>query len=170
MEIDEDKQSAFYSIYMLFITGLMGIVITGDIFNIYVFLEISSLAGYALIAIGKKREALVASYNYLILGTIAATFLVIGIGYIYMATGTLNIADLQERLPALFHSKMVLVALAFFTVGISLKLALFPLHAWLPGAYTHAPSVVSCIMAATATKVGVYVMLRIIFGVFQNRI
>ena len=84
-----------------------------------------------------------------------------------MATGTLNIADLQERLPALFHSKMVLVALAFFTVGISLKLALFPLHAWLPGAYTHAPSVVSCIMAATATKVGVYAMLRIIFGVFK---
>ncbi|MDP7530705.1 MAG: proton-conducting transporter membrane subunit, partial [Candidatus Scalindua sp.] len=167
MEIDEDKTSTFYSIYMLFVTGLMGIVITGDIFNIYVFLEISSLAGYALIAIGKKREALVASYNYLILGTIAATFILIGIGYIYMATGTLNIADLQERLPALFHSKMVLVALAFFTVGLSLKLALFPLHAWLPGAYTHAPSVVSCIMAATATKVGVYAMLRIIFGVFR---
>jgi multicomponent Na+:H+ antiporter subunit D len=84
-----------------------------------------------------------------------------------MATGTLNIADLQERLPALYHSKMVLAALAFFTVGLSLKLALFPLHAWLPGAYTHAPSVVSCIMAATATKVGVYAMLRIIFGVFR---
>ncbi len=167
MEIDEDKTSTFYSVYMLFITGLMGIVITGDIFNIYVFLEISSLAGYALIAIGKKREALVASYNYLILGTIAATFILIGIGYIYMATGTLNIADLQERLPALFHSKMVLVALGFFTVGLSLKLALFPLHAWLPGAYTHAPSVVSCIMAATATKVGVYAMLRIIFGIFR---
>ncbi|KHE91709.1 MAG: monovalent cation/H+ antiporter subunit D family protein [Candidatus Scalindua rubra] len=166
-EINEDKQLAFYSIYMLFITGLLGIVITGDIFNMYVFLEITSLAGYAMIAMGRKRDALVASYNYLILGTIAATFILIGIGYIYMATGTLNIADLQERLPALFHSKMVLVALAFFTVGLSLKLALFPLHTWLPGAYTYAPSVVSCIMAATATKVGIYAMLRIIFGVFK---
>ncbi len=167
MEINEDKRSAFYSIYLLFVTGLMGIVITGDIFNIYVFLEISSLAGYALIAIGRKREALVASYNYLILGTIAATFIVIGIGYLYMATGTLNIADLRERLPALYHSKLILTAFAFFTVGFSLKIALFPLHTWLPGAYTYAPSVVSCIMAATATKVGAYIMLRIMFGVFK---
>ena len=167
MEIDEDKIPAFYSIYMLFVAGLMGIVITGDIFNLYVFLEISSLAGYALIAIGRKREALVASYNYLILGTIAATFIVIAIGYLYMATGTLNIADLRERLPAVYHSKMVLTAFAFFTVGFSLKIALFPLHTWLPGAYTYAPSVVSSIMAATATKVGAYIMLRIMFGVFK---
>ena len=167
MEINEDKRPAFYSIYMLFVTGLMGIVITGDIFNIYVFLEISSLAGYALVAIGRKREALVASYNYLILGTIAATFIVIGIGYLYMATGTLNIADLRERLPEIYHSKMVLTAFAFFTVGFSLKIALFPLHTWLPSAYRYAPSVVSSIMAATATKVGAYIMLRIMFGVFK---
>ncbi len=166
-EIEEDRIPVFYSIYMLYVTGLMGIVITGDIFNIYVFLEIASLSGYALIAIGRKREALVASYNYLILGTIAATFILIGIGYIYMATGTLNIADLQIRLPELFHSKMVLVSLGFFTAGLSLKLALFPLHTWLPGAYTYAPSVVSSLMAATATKVGVYAMLRIIFGIFK---
>lgn len=167
IEIDENKITTFYSLYMLFVTGLMGIITTGDIFNLYVFLEIASLAGYALIAVGRKREALIASYNYLILGTIAATFILLGIGYLYMATGTLNMADLRERLPALYNSKVVLTALAFFTVGLSLKLALFPLHIWLPNAYTYAPSVVSAIMAATVTKVGAYAMLRIIFTVFK---
>lgn len=166
-EIDESKTPAFYSIYMLFIAGLMGIVITGDIFNLYVFIEIMSLSGYALIASAGKRRALMASYNYLILGTIGATFILLGIGYLYMVTGTLNMADLRERLPVLYHSKVVLTAFAFFTVGLSLKLALFPLHIWLPNAYTHAPSVVSAIMAATATKVGFYAMLRIMFTVFK---
>ncbi|HDH05661.1 MAG TPA: monovalent cation/H+ antiporter subunit D family protein, partial [Nitrospirae bacterium] len=167
MEIDEDKTTTFYSIYLLFAAGLMGIINTGDIFNLYVFIEISSLAGYALIAAGRKREALMASYNYLILGTIAATFILLGIGYLYMATGTLNMADLREKLPALYSSKVVLTAFAFFTVGLSLKLALFPLHIWLPNAYSYSPSVVGAAMAATATKVGAYVMLRIMFTVFR---
>ena len=167
MEIDEDKTTTFYSIYLLFAAGLMGIINTGDIFNLYVFIEISSLAGYALIAAGRKREALMASYNYLILGTIAATFILLGIGYLYMATGTLNMADLREKLPALYDSKVVLTAFAFFTVGLSLKLALFPLHIWLPNAYAYSPSVVGAVMAATATKVGAYAMLRIMFTVFR---
>lgn len=166
-EIEPVRIPAFYSIFLLFLAGLLGIVITGDIFNLYVFLEISSLAGYALIAASRKREALLASYNYLILGTIAATFILIGIGYLYMVTGSLNMADLRERLPALYHSKVVLTAFAFFSVGISLKLALFPLHVWLPNAYTYAPSVVSAVMAATATKVGAYVLFRIMFTVFR---
>lgn len=166
-EIDESKITAFYSIYLLFVAGLMGIITTGDIFNLYVFIEIASLAGYALIAVGRKREALMASYNYLILGTIAATFILLGIGYLYMVTGTLNMADLRDRLPMLYESRVVLTAFAFFTVGLSLKLALFPLHAWLPNAYTFAPSVVSAIMAATATKVGAYAMLRVMFTVFK---
>jgi len=166
-EIAEKKITTFYSVYMLFVAGLMGITVTGDIFNLYVFIEISSLAAYTLIAVGRKRDALMASYNYLILGTIAATFILLGIGYLYMMTGTLNMADLRERLPALYESKVVLTAFAFFMVGFSLKLALFPLHTWLPNAYTHAPSVVSAIMAATSTKVGAYVMLRIMFTVFK---
>lgn len=165
-EIEESRITPFYSIYMLFVSGLMGVIITGDIFNLYVFIEISALSGYALVAVGKKREALIASYNYLILGTIAATFILLGIGYLYMATGTLNMADLRERLPMLYGSTVVRTAFAFFTVGLSLKLALFPLHIWLPNAYTHAPSVVSAIMAATSTKVGAYVLLRIMFTVF----
>jgi len=166
-EIPEHRITPFYSIYMLFVAGLLGMIITGDIFNLYVFIEISSLAGYALIAAGRKRDALIASYNYLILGTIAATFILLGIGYLYMVTGTLNMADLRERLPLLYDSKVVRTAFAFFTVGLSIKIALFPLHIWLPNAYTHAPSVVGALQAATATKVGVYAMIRIMFTVFK---
>ncbi len=166
MEIEGSKIPPFYSIYMLFVTGLMGIIITGDLFNLYVFIEISALSGYVLVAVGRKRDALIASYNYLVLGTIAATFILLGIGYLYMVTGTLNMADLRVRLPMLYDSKVVLTAFAFFTVGLSLKLALFPLHIWLPNVYTHAPSAVSALMAATSTKVAAYVLLRITFTVF----
>lgn len=165
-EIHEQKRPFFYALYLLFVAGLLGMTITGDIFNLYVFIEISSLAGYALIAMGRKREALISSYNYLILGTIAATFILIGIGYLYMVTGTLNMADLRMRLPELYDTRTVRTAFAFFTVGLSLKLALFPLHIWLPNAYTYAPSVVSALMAATATKVGAYVLFRLMFTVF----
>ena len=166
-EVPNEKETAFYSLYMLFVAGLLGIVITGDIFNMYVFIEISSLAGYALIASGKKREALTASFNYLILGTVGATFFIIGVGLLYMVTGTLNMADLASRLPELYDSKVVLTAFAFFSVGLSLKLALFPLHIWLPKVYTNAPSAVSTMMAATGTKVAAYALIRITFSVFD---
>jgi multicomponent Na+:H+ antiporter subunit D len=166
-EIGEEKAPVFYAVYMLFVTGLMGVSITGDVFNLYVFIEITSLSVYTLIAMGRKRNALIASFNYLILGTVAGTFILIGVGYLYMVTGSLNMADLRVLLPALYDSTAVRTAFAFFTVGLSLKLALFPLHIWLPSAYTHAPSVVSALVAATATKVGAYVLLRIMFTVFS---
>ncbi|MBU2573651.1 MAG: monovalent cation/H+ antiporter subunit D family protein [Elusimicrobia bacterium] len=166
-ELAAERLPYFYSCMLLFTSGLTGIIITGDIFNLYVFIEIASLAGYALIAAGRRREALVASYNYLILGTIAATFILLGIGYLYMAAGTLNMADLRERLPQVYHTKTVLTGFAFLVVGLSIKTALFPLHIWLPDAYTHAPSPVSALLAATGTKVGIYAMIRVIFTVFK---
>ena len=167
-EIDGDKQSWFYAMYLLCLTGLLGITITGDAFNIFVFLEISSLATYVLIALGRNRRALVAAFQYLVVGTIGATFYVIGIGLIYIVTGSLNLADIADRLgpAAIEHPRPVMAALAFITVGISLKLALFPLHVWLPGAYAHAPSVATAFLAGTATKVAIYVLLRLIFSVF----
>ncbi|RLI85357.1 MAG: monovalent cation/H+ antiporter subunit D family protein, partial [Candidatus Altiarchaeales archaeon] len=159
----------FYTVFMLLITGLLGIVITGDIFNMYVFLEIASLSAYALIAVGGKRDALLASFNYLIIGSIAACFILLGIGFLYMVTGSLNMADLSVILPKAYASypRVVLTAIIFFIVGLSIKIALFPLHTWLPNAYTHAPSVVSAELAALMTKVGAYVMIRIlsIFGI-----
>lgn len=167
-EIDGDKQAWFYTMYLLCLTGLLGITITGDAFNIFVFLEISSLSTYVLIALGKDRRALLAAYQYLIMGTIGATLYVIGIGLLYLLTGTLNISDLATRLgpAAAAHPRPFLAALAFITVGISLKLALFPLHVWLPGAYAHAPSFPSAFLAGTATKVAIYVLIRLFFSVF----
>jgi multicomponent Na+:H+ antiporter subunit D len=165
-EIPADRVHFFYGAYLMCIAGLLGITITGDAFNLYVLLEISSLATYVIIAMGREPHALRASFNYLILGTIGATFLLIGIGHLYMATGTLNMMDLAERIAALEDSRTIRSAFAFIIVGASLKLALFPLHAWLPNAYTHAPSTVSALLAATATKVGAYVLLRFLFTVF----
>lgn len=165
-EISPQQHYLFYTMFALCLAGLLGITITGDAFNIFVFLEVSSLSTYVLIALGRDRRALVASYQYLIMGTIGATFIVIGVGLLYLMTGTLNLADMGNRISAVQGTRPVMAALAFLTVGISLKLALFPLHQWLPNAYTYAPSAVSAFLAATATKVAVYVLLRFYFSVF----
>jgi len=167
-EIDQHVQAWFYSMYLLSLTGLLGITVTGDAFNVFVFLEISSLSTYVLIAMGRHRRAVLAAYQYLIVGTIGATFYVIGIGLLYLVTGSLNIADIASRLgsaPPEF-SRPILAALAFLTVGVCLKLALFPLHVWLPNAYAYAPSVATVFLAGTATKVAVYLLLRLFFSVF----
>jgi multicomponent Na+:H+ antiporter subunit D len=165
-EIPSDRITLFYISFLLCLTGLLGITITGDAFNLFVFLEISSLSSYILIAMGSDRRALTASYQYLIMGTIGATFILIGVGLLYMMTGTLNMADLAQRIPEVAGTRTVRAAFAFLTVGISLKLALFPLHLWLPNAYAYAPSAVTAFLAATATKVAMYVLLRFVFTIF----
>ncbi len=165
-EVPEEQHYLGYAMFCLCLAGLLGIAITGDAFNLFVFLEISSLSTYVLIALGRERRSLVAAYQYLILGTIGATFYVIGVGLLFLMTGTLNLHDLAGRLGDVSHARPVLAALAFVTVGISLKLALFPLHFWLPNAYAYAPSIVSAFVAGTATKVAIYVLLRFYFTVF----
>ncbi len=165
-EIPQERIGLFYTCYLLCLTGLLGIVVTGDAFNLFVFLEIASLSSYTLISLGRDRRALTAAFQYLIMGTIGATFILIGVGLLYMMTGTLNMSDLAQRLPLEADTRTVRTAFAFLTVGASLKLALFPLHLWLPNAYTYAPSAVSAFLAATATKVAVYVMLRFFFTIF----
>lgn len=167
-DIDGPQQPWFYSMYLLCLTGLLGMVISGDAFNIFVFMEISSLSTYVLIALGRNRKALLASYQYLIVGTIGATFYVIGVGLLYLATGSLNLVDIASRLTpaAIDYARPIYVALAFLAVGISLKLALFPLHVWLPNAYAYAPSAVSAFLAGSATKVAVYLLARLYFSVF----
>ncbi len=156
----------FYCLFLLQVTGLLGIVVTGDVFNLYVFLEIASLAGYALIAIGEDGAPF-ASFNYMIYGTVGACFYLLSVGYLYIATGSLNMADLSRLLPDLYSSKVVLMAFAFFVVGVAIKMALFPLHVWLPDAYTYAPSSVSALVAPLTTKVGAYVLIRIMYTVFK---
>ena len=170
-EIAERHHTLFYACYMLCFTGMMGVTITGDAFNVFVFLEISSLSTYVLVALGaeKDKRALSAAYDYLVLGTIGATFFVIGLGLIYMVTGTLNMVDLAQRLGGLESNRTVRTAFAFIVIGMGLKIAIYPLHRWLPGAYTYAPSAVSAFLASTATKVAIYVVLRFMFSVFSHK-
>lgn len=168
-EIRTEKHNLFYAAYLICFTGLAGVAITGDAFNLFVFLEISSIATYVLVALGatRDRRALPSAFNYLIMGTIGATFYVIGVGFLFAATGTLNMADLAEQLPELLDSRTVQAGFAFIIVGLGLKAAMWPLHQWLPGAYAYAPSFVTTFLAATATKVALYALIRFLFTVFS---
>jgi multicomponent Na+:H+ antiporter subunit D len=165
-EIWRENHHKFFALYLLCMTGLAGMTVTGDAFNIFVFLEISSLSSYALISQGTTRRALTSAIQYLVMGTIGGTFILLGIGMIYMVTGTLNIADMAVQLAAVGPNRTVLVALACIGIGTGIKLAVFPLHIWLPNAYTYAPAIVTAFLAATATKVAYYVLVRFLFSIF----
>ena len=160
-----DKMGPFYTLYVLMVTGLLGIVVTGDAFNLYVLLEIAALTGYGLLAMGEERAPL-ATLNYLYMGTIGACFYLLGIGYLYIVTGSLNMVDIAGILPSLYQSKAVMAAFIICMVGVWLKMAFFPLHAWLPNAYTYAPSAASGLIAPLVTKVMIYVMVRLMLTVF----
>jgi len=169
-EIADDRQPLFYAAWLLTLAGLAGIVVAADAFNIFVFMEIASLASYVLIAAGSDRRALPAVFKYLIMGTIGATFYLIGVGLVYMMTGTLNLADMEARIHAVGELKPILVAAGFITIGLALKAAVFPLHVWLPSSYTYAPHIVTAFLAACSTKVALYVLLRFDFLVFQQNL
>jgi multicomponent Na+:H+ antiporter subunit D len=169
-QIEPERQPLFYAAWLLGLAGLAGIVVSADAFNIFVFMEISSLASYILIAGGPDRRALPAVFNYLIMGTIGATFYLIGVGLIYMMTGTLNLADMEARIGEVTDLNPILVAAGFITIGLALKAAVFPLHVWLPNAYTQAPHMVTVFLAACATKVALYVLIRFDYMVFQAKL
>jgi multicomponent Na+:H+ antiporter subunit D len=163
-----NKIGAFYTLYVLMVAGLLGIVVTGDAFNLYVLLEIAALSGYGLIGMGENRAPL-ATLNYLYMGTIGACFYLLGVGYLYIVTGSLNMVDIANILPSLYQSKAVLAAFIICMVGVWLKMGLFPLHAWLPNAYTYAPSASTSLIAPLMTKVMIYVMIRLILTVFTPK-
>ena len=163
----EDLPKA-YAVWLLTIASLFGLSMTGDAFNLFVFLEISALSSITLIALGagQDRRALLAAYNYLIIGAIGATFYVIGVGYLYAATGTLNLLDIIERLNEIGTNQAAVTGLAFMLAGIMVKAGVFPVHIWLPAAYSFAPSAVSSLLSAIATKVAIYYLARLLFGIF----
>lgn len=165
-EIERPRIYLYYTCLCLYLAGLLGIGITGDAFNVFVFLEISSLSGYALIAMGRHRRALLASFRYLVMGTVGGTFVLIGIGLLYALTGSLNMADLAERVPALYGNRALTAALGFIAVGLAIKAAVFPLHAWQPDAYSQASSAASVLLAGAGAKIALYAFLRYAFGIF----
>lgn len=169
-EVQVKKRAPFYAAFLLCMAGLCGMVVTGDAFNVFVFLEVSSISTYTLVAMGANRDrrALSAAFNYLILGSIGATFFVIGVGFLYAETGTLNMDDMRQILATLDGgSRVAQVAFGFIVVGLGLKLAMFPLHTWLPGAYAYSPTFVTAFLASTATKAALYLLYRFSFNVFD---
>ena len=169
-QIGTERMPLFMAAWLLALAGLVGILVSGDAFNIFVFMEISSLATYILVSGGPQRRALPAVFKYLIMGTVGATFYLIGVGMVYMMTGTLNIADMELRLGSVGDTNVVFVAAGFITIGLALKAAVFPMHAWMPNAYTFAPHIVTAFIAACSTKVALYVLLRMDFYVFQKNL
>ena len=163
----QGKVPFFYALMQLLIVGLCGIVMTNDAFNLYVLIEITSLTSYALIAMGNRRAAL-SSFNYVIMGTIGASFYLLGVGYLYIKTGTLNIDDIRMVLGDnnLWDHQSIIVAFIFIILGVWTKMAFFPLHGWLPNAYSYAPSMTGTFMAPLMTKVMVYVMIRVMLWLF----
>jgi multicomponent Na+:H+ antiporter subunit D len=159
------KVVSFYTVYQLLITGLCGITVTGDIFNMYVFIEITSLSAYTLIA-SRGRIALKASFTYLVLGSIGACFFLLGIGFLYAITGSLNMRDLSILLPPFYDNRVVMAGFAFIIVGLSIKMALFPLHTWLPDAHAFAPAEISAMLSGIIIEVSTYAFIRVAFSVF----
>lgn len=169
-EVPEGKLYLLYAGWLIVLTGLLGMTTTGDAFNVFVFLEISSLASYLIIALNRDRRALMAAFQYLLLGTVGASFILLGIGLLYQMTGTLNMADLAQRLPEVSHHSGVRTAFAFLVVGLGIKAAIFPMHSWLAGAYRFAPSAVTVFLAGSATKVSIYLLLRFTYTVFGHEL
>ncbi len=165
-ELDDRLSPLLYACLCLTLAGLLGLAVTGDVFNAFVFLEISSLSTYAMIAMGRRRRALVASFRYLVIGSVGAVFVLIGIGLAYAVTGTLNMTDLAQRLTGAGDNRALHAAVVFVFIGLAVKIAVFPLHAWLPAAYGEAPSAVSMFIAGASTKVAIYVLCRFAFTVF----
>ncbi len=154
-----EKRVPFYSLGMLLLGGLAGMTLTGDLFNLYVFLEIAAIAGYALLAIGNKRAPF-SAFRYLTLGTAGAAFYLLGVSFIFISTGTLNMADISTVLPGVQDKAPVIVGLVLIVLGIFVKMGIFPLHQWLPDAYTHASSTATALIAPIGTKVAAYVLIR----------
>ena len=164
-EIEERKHVTFYTLVQLMAAGMYGITVTGDLFNMFIWLEIASLTAYALIAVAGGR-ALRPAYNYVIMGSIGAVLYIFGVGWIYSVTGTLNFADMRLLLPLVYDSRAVQMGFAMIVVGVMIKAYIFPLHLWQLDVYTYAPSTISSMMASVHVKVMFYMLLRMFYSVF----
>ena len=165
-ELTGRRIELFFATWLLCLCGLLGVVVSNDLFNIFIFLEIAALSSYVLIAFAPGGRAPLASFRYLLASSLGATFLLIGIGYLYALTGTLNLDDLAARLPQVTSPRALTAAFAFISFGLLLKIALFPLHVWQPDVYTYAPSAVSAWLSATTSKVAIYLLMRLFLDVF----
>jgi multicomponent Na+:H+ antiporter subunit D len=164
-EQDSVISVSYYACVMLMLGGFSGIVGTGDFFNLFVFLEMSSLAGYALLGTGTGRAAH-SAFRYLILGTVGASFYLLGLGFLFAETGSLNMAAVAAILDTSGSHVVSRIGFAFMFIGVAIKMALLPLHQWLPDAYTDAPAMSTALVAPIGAKVAAYVLIRLLHDVF----
>jgi multicomponent Na+:H+ antiporter subunit D len=156
----------YYGLLMLMITGMNGVVLTGDMFNMFVFLEIGGISSYALVAFGTEEEELEASFKYLVLGSIASSFVLLAIALIYSTAGTLNLADIAQTITEKGSNSVMIFAAGLFIAGYGLKAAMVPFHAWLPDAHPSAPAPISAMLSGLLIKaLGVYALIRIFYNV-----
>jgi len=161
-------ENLFYALFCLMIGGMNGVVLSGDLFNIFVFLEISVISSYALVAFGVEKNELEASFKYQILGGLASFLILFGIGFIYWKTKTLNIADIREVFKSGYDRSFYIFVELLFLCGFGLKAAIIPFHAWLPDAHSSAPSPISAMLSGVLIKaVGIYVIIRLFFNMFE---
>ena len=155
----------YYALFMFLITGMNGVIVTGDLFNLYVFLEIALIAAYALVAYGSKAEEFEASFKYAVMGSISSILILVGIGIIYSTTSTLTLASIAKVLPERNPQVMYWVG-GIFMAGFGLKAAVMPFHAWLPDAHSSAPAPISSMLSGVLIKtLGIYVLIRFFFNV-----
>ena len=161
------RGNGFYSAFLLLCGGLMGVGLTGDVFNLFVFLEIVGLATYALVATDRSGRSALAALKYLIIGTAGASLYLVGVGYAFVATGTLNMVELSEALPAVgYDDPLVVASFCFVAVGLSVKAAVFPLHTWMPDAYAESPHAITAYIAGLVSTLGAYALARLIYTVY----
>jgi multicomponent Na+:H+ antiporter subunit D len=156
----------FYTLFMFMLAGVNGVLIAGDIFNLYVFLEVAAIAGYFLVGFGVRDEELEAAFKYAVMGSVASIFILLGIGLLYSYTSTLNMAEMARILPQNGTSSLVTFVSVLFLMGFGLKAALVPFHSWLPYAHSQAPAPISAMLSGVSIKVlGIYALARIFFNV-----
>jgi multicomponent Na+:H+ antiporter subunit D len=160
-------KAKYLSLFMLMVAGMNGVVLSGDIFNLFVFLEIASLASYALVGFGCEHEELEASFKYMVLGSIGSLFVLFAVALVYGNTGSLNMAYVSKAIQSSGLNAGLAFAMGLFVAGFSLKAALVPFHAWLPDAHPSAPAPISAMLSGVLIKaLGVYALARVVFNVF----
>ncbi len=160
-------ENNFYALLALMIAGMNGVVLTGDMFNLYVFLEIAVIASYALVAFGIERTELEASFKYQVLGGVASLLILLGVAMLYWKTQTLNMAHISQVLAQSENNAFLTFTQILLISGFGLKAAMIPFHAWLPDAHSSAPAPISAMLSGVLIKaVGVYALLRLFFNMF----
>lgn len=165
-ELEEGKWSSFYSLFLLLTASMLGFAATGDVFNMFVFMEILALSSYALVAIAGKRESVRAAFKYLLMGAPSSIMVLFAIALLYSVTGTLNMADLRLEIAATGYQEALYASLVLFVLGFGVKAAIFPLHTWLPDAHSIAPSPISAMLSGLMVSVSAFALLRVFFSVF----